>query len=121
MRIALAGGPPQWLGDVQDAGVIRCARTANLCVVSDQDSKQMVLYALDPVKGKGRELWRIDRSLLPEHGPEWDWGWDYDWDISPNGSSVVLAAGSTKGGIIQIRPLAGGAARELNLTGGIIP
>ena len=62
--MALAGGPPQWLGDFQDAGVIRCARTANLCVVSDQDSKQMVLYALDPVKGKGRELWRIDRSLL---------------------------------------------------------
>jgi DNA-binding winged helix-turn-helix (wHTH) protein/Tol biopolymer transport system component len=119
MRMALTGGPPQWLGDVQDVGVIRCARTANLCVVSEQDSKQMVLHALDPVKGKGRELLRIDRSLLPEHDPEWDWdhsNWAWDWDISPDGSSVALATRSTRGGIIQIRSLVGGAARELNLT-----
>jgi Tol biopolymer transport system component len=79
----------------------------------------MVLHALDPVKGKGRELLSIDRSLLPEHDPEWDWdhtNWAWDWDISPDGSSVALATRSTRGGIIQIRSLVGGAARELNLT-----
>jgi hypothetical protein len=78
----------------------------------------MVLYTLDPEKGKGRELLRIDASLLPEHKWEWDWtDWFQDWDISPNGSTVALATRRTQWGIIQIHPLAGGAVRELNLTG----
>ncbi len=118
MRVALAGGPPRRLGEVQAAGVIRCARTANMCVVSEEVSNSMVLYALDPVKGKGRELLRIGASLLPEHDRDWDLtDWDWDWDVSPDGSSVVLATRRAQRGIIQIHPLAGGAVREVNLTG----
>jgi eukaryotic-like serine/threonine-protein kinase len=78
MRVALAGGPPQWLGDIQNNGEIRCALAANVCVVSDFGRRQSVLYALDPVKGKGRELLRIGRPVSPEG--------DKGWDVSPDGS-----------------------------------
>jgi len=111
-RVALEGGPPQSLGDVQNARVIRCARTADLCVVSESDRKQMVLNALDPVKGKGRELLRVSSSSFPEDTiPEWL------WDASPDGSSVALATESAQKGIIQIHRLADGAVRKVNLTG----
>ena len=118
MRRALAGGPPQVLGYADDPGAIRCARVVNACVMSEWDGQQMVLYALDPVKGKGRELLRIDVSLLPEHNFEGDWtDWVQDGDISPDGSTIALAGTRGKQGIIQTRPLAGGAVRELNLAG----
>jgi DNA-binding winged helix-turn-helix (wHTH) protein len=119
MRVPLMGGPPRLLGDVQNAGVIRCARSTNLCVVSESDRKQMVLYALDPVKGKARELLRIGPLLLPEHDARWDFllTQDWDWDVSPDGSSIALATRSAQKGIIQIRSLASGAVRELSLSG----
>ena len=119
MRKALAGGPPELLGYAGDVpGAIRCARTANACVVSEWDGQQMVLYALDPLKGKGRELLRIAPSLLPEHNRDGDWtDWVQDADISPDGSTIALATRRAEQGIIQIRPLTGGGVRELNLAG----
>src|SRR5262245_48172572 len=107
MRVALTGGPPQWLGDIQNIGEIRCARTANLCVVGDYGPKQRVFYALGPVKGKARELLRTGRSFFPEA--------DMSWDVSPDGSSLVFTKDDAEkaGFQIQIRPLAGGPGREL--------
>ena len=109
IRVALTGGPPQSLGEIQSVGDIRCARTANLCVVTEAGLKQWVLYALDPAKGKGRELLRT--------GPVWTPGGVQYWDVSPDGSSLAFL----KGGVqkealqIQVRPLAGGASRELDI------
>jgi DNA-binding winged helix-turn-helix (wHTH) protein/Tol biopolymer transport system component len=118
MRVALAGGPPQLLGDVQNLGVIRCARKAELCVVSESDRRGMVLYALDPVKGKGGELLRIGPSEHDHFFWERDITlWDSDWDVSPDGSSIALATTSSQKGIIQIRSLASGEVRELSLSG----
>ncbi|HXJ96155.1 MAG TPA: hypothetical protein VMT20_25220 [Terriglobia bacterium] len=110
MRVALTGGPPQSLGDTQSQGEIRCARAVNLCVVSEPGPHQQVLYALDPVKGKGRE----PLSTGPLHP-----GQESDWDVSPDGSSLAfLRDGAQKGALqIQIRPLTGGARRELNISG----
>src|SRR5262249_44898993 len=111
MRVALTGGPPQSLGEIQSVGDIRCARTANLCVVTEAGLKQWVLYALDPAKGKGRELLRT--------GPVWTPGGAQYWDVSPDGSSLAFL----KGGVqkeplqIQVRPLAGGASREVDIGG----
>jgi Tol biopolymer transport system component len=111
MRVALTGGPPQWLGEIQNIGEIRCARMANLCVVGDYGPRQRVFYALDPVKGKGRELLRIGRPLFPEG--------DKGWDVSPDGSSLVFIKDDAEKGAfqIQIRPLSGGRGRELNIDG----
>ncbi len=116
MRVALAGGPPQSLGDIQNDGEIHCARTANLCVVSDSGPKRRVLYALDPVKGKGREILRTDPALTPAA--------DADWDVSPDGSSLAfITSDARKEALqIQIQPLAGGAPRrELNLSVPTLP
>jgi eukaryotic-like serine/threonine-protein kinase len=111
MRVALEGGPPQFLGNIQNSGEIRCARTANLCVVSDSDPKQVVLYALDPAKGKGRELLRIGPADLP--------GEDDHWDVSPDGSSLAFVKGDApqRAFQIEVRPLAGGVSRKLNIGG----
>jgi Tol biopolymer transport system component len=109
MRVALAGGPPQSLGEIRGEGEIRCARTANICVVSDSDSKQQVLYALDPAKGKGQD------PLIT--GPPRDPTVDSDWDLSPDGSSVAFLRSEEQDGAlrIQIRSLAGGASHEINI------
>ena len=111
MRVALTGGPPQSLGEIQNVGEIRCARTANLCVVGDYGPQQRVFCALDPVKGKGRELLKISKSFFP--------GGDQSWDLSPSGSSLVFLTNEReKGGFqIQIRPLDAGPARELKVDG----
>jgi hypothetical protein len=111
MRVALTGGPPQFLGDIPSAGEIRCARTANLCVVSGSDSRHRMLYALDPEKGKGREVLRTDLPLDPSG--------DEDWDVSPDGFNLALIKGNAqrKSFQIQVRPLAGGVGRELNISG----
>jgi hypothetical protein len=80
-------------------------------VVSDYGRRQSALYALDPVKGKGRELLRIGRPVSP--------GGDKGWDVSPDGSSLVLLKddGEKVAFQIQIRPVAGGRGRELNIDG----
>jgi serine/threonine protein kinase len=111
MRVALTGGPTKFLGDIPSAGEIRCARTANLCVVSASGPKLRVLYALDPEKGKGREVLRTDPALDPSQ--------DEDWDLSPDGSSLAFIKGDAqrRSFQIQVRPLAGGVGRELNIRG----
>ena len=107
--MALAGGPPQSLGEIRGDGEIRCARMAKVCLVSDSNSKEQVLYALDPVKGKGREPLST--------GPPTDPTMESDWDLSPDGSSVAFLRSEAQDGDlrIQIRSLAGGASRELDI------
>src|SRR5262249_46021197 len=111
MRVALSGGPPQSLGEIQNSGLIRCARAANVCVVSDSGTKERVFYALDPAKGKGRELFRTGPALNPTE--------DGGWDLSPDGSTLaLLKLDAQKEALqIQVRPLAGGAGRELDIAG----
>jgi DNA-binding winged helix-turn-helix (wHTH) protein/Tol biopolymer transport system component len=113
MRAALTGGPPQSLGDIQDLGEIRCALTVNLCVVSESSPKQKVLYALDPVKGKSREPLSTGPPINPAQY------FEADWDVSPDGSSLAFITSDVQKNAfqIQIRPVAGGAGRELNISG----
>ena len=112
MRVALSGGPPRSLGEIQNNfGLIRCARAANVCVVSDSGTKERVMYTLDPAKGKGPELLRTGPALIP--------GEDGGWDLSPDGSTLAFfkADAHKEDFQIQVRPLAGGAGRELDIGG----
>jgi len=108
--VALAGGPPQSLGEIRGDGQIRCARTTKVCLVSESNSKEQVLYALDPVKGKGREPLST--------GPPTDPTMQSDWDLSPDGSSVAFLRSEAQDGAlrIEIHSLAGGASRELDIS-----
>jgi Tol biopolymer transport system component len=81
MRVPLAGGPPQEIakGNYRD---VACALAGSACVLAEttSDSKQIVFSALDPMKGKGRELTRFTGEHTDELG----------WDLSPDGMQVVL-------------------------------
>jgi hypothetical protein len=70
-----------------------------------------VFYALDPAKGKGRELFRTGPALNPAE--------DGGWDLSPDGSTVALLKldAQNEAFQIQVRSLAGGASRELDIGG----
>lgn len=63
VRIPLAGGTPETILRVSGPALTSCARPpANLCVIIEQsnDRKQMIVSALDAVKGRGAELARFD-------------------------------------------------------------
>jgi serine/threonine protein kinase len=82
MRVPLSGGLPEQVikGHIDGA---RCPRSpGSACVIGEltQDKKQIIFTALDPVKGRGRELTRFG----DEHA-------DYlAWDLSPDGTQIVL-------------------------------
>ena len=82
MRVAITGGPSQ-LVLAAPLRWFRCAKApATLCVFCEQtpDRKQLIFTALDPLKGRGRELARFDAD--PTAG--------YDWDLSPDASFIDI-------------------------------
>ena len=82
MRVAITGGPAQ-LVLVARLNGYRCAKaSATLCVFCEQtaDRKQLIFTALDPLKGRGRELARFDADPTA----------DYDWDLSPDAAFIDI-------------------------------
>ncbi|MBI3665879.1 MAG: serine/threonine-protein kinase [Acidobacteria bacterium] len=116
MRLPIAGGPPQVVVDTEQGfDRVRCpGLPATPCsyTVRTPDSQQLVIYALDPIKGRGREVARIAavRNFV---------GSDYNSpDISPDGSRLAAIArvGSTE--IIRvIRWPSGGPERDIAVEG----
>jgi hypothetical protein len=86
------------------------------CVFSERtpDDRQLIFSGFDPVKGRGRELSRI--NLKPIAPRFWDLS-PYSWDLSLDGSRLAFAPYDENAGRIQILPLAGGEAREVNVQG----
>ena len=63
LRIPLAGGTPETILQLSRHGNVSCARPpSDTCVLAEQseDRKQMIVSILDPIKGRGPELARID-------------------------------------------------------------
>jgi Tol biopolymer transport system component len=87
MRVPTGGGPAQ-LVLTGSAGIIhsfRCARfPSTLCVMAERamDHKQLVFIALDPMKGRGREVTRFSTSPTPDA--------EYAWDLSPDGRRIAI-------------------------------
>ena len=46
------------------------------------DHKQLVFIALDPMKGRGREVTRFSTSPTPDA--------EYAWDLSPDGRRIAI-------------------------------
>jgi DNA-binding winged helix-turn-helix (wHTH) protein/Tol biopolymer transport system component len=62
MRVSLAGGPPQKLFIARRYSLLTCARASSgLCVIGEptEDGKQLIVTALDPLRGRGNELFRF--------------------------------------------------------------
>ena len=82
MRVPITGGPSELVLETYMDNY-RCTKSpATLCVFCEHsaDNKQMIFTALDPLKGRGRELARYDTDPT---------SW-YDWDISPDGSRIAI-------------------------------
>jgi len=82
-RVSASGGSPQQVPVPGDIEEFHCpAAGKGTCVLREAfEKKQFVYFALDPVKGIGKELARTawEPSLLG------------DWSISPDGSTVAIA------------------------------
>ena len=111
MRVPTSGGAPQLVLEGRDLAIACTRYPATMCVLSEAnpDKKtQIIISSFDPVKGRGRELTRI--NLDPDLSV-------YNWALSPDGSQIAVAQYFRDRGPIQILPLDGGKAREINVKG----
>jgi len=111
MRVPTSGGPPQQVLEGQGLSGLACAQSpATLCVVSETtpDGRELVFSAFDPVRGRGRELTRVEFA-----------GYQYrdGWDLSRDGAHVALTEALEHECRLRILPLAGGEGREVNVKG----
>jgi Tol biopolymer transport system component len=110
MRIPITGGPAELVVTGQrDIYGVWCTRApAMQCVISERtpDRKQLVLSALDVMKGRGQVLTQIETEPSAE----------YAADLSPDGRHVVIAK-SLGEGSITILSLAGNGNQQIPVKG----
>jgi serine/threonine protein kinase len=111
VRIPFNGGSPELILQASPKSDISCANPAtNLCVIAEatEDRKQVVVTALDPVKGRGLELARVDTDPKVQDQ-------SYQCEISPDGTRLAVKQGGE--GPIQILSLRGLPARVIQPKG----
>jgi hypothetical protein len=90
LRVAITGGRPEqvlrasFYDSPQSRTAPGCARApAILCAIAERssDGKQIIFTAFDPLKGRGREITRVDVEPT---------GRGYIWDLSPDGTRIAL-------------------------------
>jgi DNA-binding winged helix-turn-helix (wHTH) protein/Tol biopolymer transport system component len=106
-RVPLAGGPTETVMEEQGLYVFHCTRLpANRCIVGVLHPKELLVYALDPIKGKGSELVRIPVNADVE---------EPNLDLSPDGKSIAYTSLSTVAGQIRVISLLDGAQHNLEV------
>ena len=109
MRVASQGGPSELVMNVRGSTNFHCARPpASLCVVEEQTEKELVFTSFDPLKGRGREVARIERN--PASAPP-------QWDLSPDGSRIAVGMYNASEGRIHTIPVTGGPAFDIVVEG----
>ena len=111
MRLATAGAVPEQVLRVHSVPGLSTfnfdcpTQPFGSCVISRFEQGRLVLYALDPIQGQGRELARtkFERTNVE------------DWSVSPDGSRVAVLNLNQRGRQITILELAGGAERDIPL------
>jgi eukaryotic-like serine/threonine-protein kinase len=109
MRVPLAGGPSQLLFVARPFSLLTCAKSpSTLCVIAEptEDRKQVIFTALDPMKGRGPELFRFAFHLNDDR-----------WfsDLSPDGARIAAMRGPA--GPIYVFSLHGQPEREIRVKG----
>src|SRR5207248_865654 len=102
VRIPLGGGTPETILQLSRQDNVSCARPpSSTCVIAEQreDRKQVILSILDPIKGRGPELFHfdVDRELAVLEFPP--------CVISPDGTRLAMARNPRSP--IEIRSLHG--------------
>ena len=92
MRRPAAGGSPEMVLE-EPAGMLwefRCPlKPGSSCVLSQKEGKDLVFYSLDPVRGKGERLEKMEVSAASF----------LSWNVSPDGSRLALVDLKYKGRI----------------------
>lgn len=84
MRVPITGGPSQLLFIASSDSLLTCARSpSNLCAIGEatEDGKQLTVSIVDPLKGRGPELFRI--ALNSQEGL-------WRISVSPDGSRFAV-------------------------------
>jgi eukaryotic-like serine/threonine-protein kinase len=86
MRVPVSGGIPELVQEelADQSGsdrIFACPREPASCILAELKGKELVFYALDPMRGKGKELARSEIKI----------GF-YGWDISPDGSELAVVS-----------------------------
>ncbi len=108
MRVPLAGRAPELVlnSSVGAAPSVRCARhPATLCVIAETtpDHTQLVFTAVDPVRGRGREITRFEiKTTSDAH---------YSWDLSADGTRIAILKQSEA--TITLLSLVGNSTRAI--------
>jgi eukaryotic-like serine/threonine-protein kinase len=109
MRVSITGGPSQRLFTARPYSLLTCARSpSHLCIIAEptEDGKQLIVSALDPIKGRGPELFRFSLVANDDH---------WFLDLCPDGTSV--AATRTLAGPIYILSLDGQVLQQFQVKG----
>jgi eukaryotic-like serine/threonine-protein kinase len=113
MRMPVSGGSPE---KMLEAAADDTATDFNCpsghdgsCVLSGWEQGQMIFYALDPVKGKGREL---ARTKLAQPGG------DIAWNVSPDGKHIAISTPLLLAEQVRILDLPNGTERMVRLPKG---
>jgi len=111
MRFPLNGGTVQPVMELGNVVNYQCARApASLCVVLEdgQDQTQWTLTAFDPMKGRGKVLWTIQK----DPGSPWA-----RTSLSPDGVTFAMVRGQRAGAEIRLHSLVDGSEREITAKG----
>jgi dipeptidyl aminopeptidase/acylaminoacyl peptidase len=108
-RVPLVGGPSETVMEEQGLYVFHCCRPpANRCIAGVLHPKELIIYALDPLKGKGPEILRITVKADVE---------EPNLDLSPDGNSIAFISLSTLAGQIRVISLLDGSERDVEVRG----
>ena len=109
MRVPITGGPSQLVLPARNnSQILRARPPSNLCAIAEptEDGRQVIISALDPMKGRGPELTRF--ALDPNED-------SWRLDLSPDGTRI--AATRSPGGPIYILSLRGHPTQVIEVKG----
>ena len=108
-RVPPTGGPTETVIEEQGLYVFRCTRPpANRCIAGVLHPKELIIYSLDPTKGRGAELVRIPLDADVE-AP--------NLDLSPDGTSIAFISLNMFAGKIRVISLLDASQRDVDVKG----
>lgn len=109
MRVSIAGGPSKRLFSASSGSLLTCARSpSDMCAIAEltEDGKQLAVSALDPMKGRGPELFRFAVAST-----------DGNWTVNISPDGTRFAAAPSLAGPIHIFSLHGDLLQQVRLKG----